>query len=72
MKYNICLPEDEDEKDEKGNTFWHTAGIYLYLLLLTKGYPSDRMIIYTANSDSLKDSLKLNMSGFRFKDNQKG
>ena len=59
LKYNICLPEDEDEKDEKGNTFWHTAGIYLYLLLLTKGYPSDRMIIYTANSDSLKDSLKL-------------
>ena len=31
------------------------AGIYLYLLLLNKGYPADRMIIYTGNStDSLK------------------
>ncbi len=59
LKYNISLPEEYDEADEKGNTFWQTAGIYLYLLLLTKGYPSDRMIIYTANSDSLKDSLKL-------------
>ena len=36
--YNIKYP-DEDEN----------AGIYLYLLLLTKGYPASRMIIYTGN-----------------------
>lgn len=38
-----------DTKEDK------IAGIYLYLLLLNKGYPADRMIIYTGNStDSLK------------------
>lgn len=58
LKYNISLPEDDESKDKNGNTFWTTAGIYLYLLLLTKGYPADRMLIYTANSDTLKDSLK--------------
>lgn len=58
LKYNISLPKDDDSEDKNGNTFWTTAGIYLYLLLLTKGYPADRMLIYTANSDTLKDSLK--------------
>lgn len=57
-KYDISLPEDDTSEDKNGNNFWTTAGIYLYLLLLTKGYPADRMLIYTANSDTLKDSLK--------------
>ena len=41
----------EKEEDE-------IAGIYLYLLLLNKGYPADRMVIYTGNStDSLKSNF---------------
>ena len=41
------------------------AGIYLYLLLLTKGYPADRMIIYTGNSyEKLEtDFSYLNLNG---------
>ena len=41
-----------DTKEDK------IAGIYLYLLLLNKGYPADRMVIYTGNStDSLKSNF---------------
>ena len=58
-KYDISLPEDDTSEDKNGNNFWTTAGIYLYLLLLTKGYPADRMLIYTANSNTLKDSLRI-------------
>ena len=53
------------------------AGIYLYLFLLKKGYPANRMIIYTGNAKStgeiLNDNLYLDFKGL-IKDNgiQKG
>ena len=43
------------------------AGIYLYLFLLKKGYPANRMIIYTGNAKStgeiLNDNLYLDFKG---------
>lgn len=55
--YNIMCT---DEKDGSGNDVMSKiAGVYLYLLLLTMGYPADRMIIYTGNlNDDLNKYLK--------------
>ena len=43
------------------------AGIYLYLFLLKKGYPANRMVIYTGNAKStgeiLNDNLYLDFKG---------
>lgn len=54
--YNIICT---DKKDNNGTEIMQKiAGAYLYLLLLTKGYPANRMIIYTGNftvDSSLQD-----------------
>ena len=45
------------------------AGIYLYLLLLSKGYPIDRMLIYTGNgADFMNDQIKDKLGYFNFDD----
>lgn len=56
-KYHIMCT---DEKDISGNDVMSKiAGVYLYLLLLTMGYPADRMIIYTGNlNEDLDKYLK--------------
>ena len=47
-----------------------TAGIYLYLLLLSYGYPIDRMLIYTGNSTTASlDNVKEKLSYFNFNKN---
>ncbi|MDE5558454.1 MAG: hypothetical protein K2J32_12355 [Ruminococcus sp.] len=45
-----------------------TAGIYLYVLLLSYGYPIDRMLIYTGNSEnaSLDENVKKKLAYFNF------
>ena len=44
-----------------------TAGIYLYLYLLSKGYPMDRMLIYTGNgADVMNDQIKKQLGYFDF------
>lgn len=47
-----------------------TAGIYLYLLLLSKGYPLERMLIYTGNGAAvMNDQIKDKLGYFNFDDN---
>ena len=57
-KYHIMCT---DEKDISSNDVMSKiAGVYLYLLLLTMGYPADRMIIYTGNlNEDLNKYLKM-------------
>lgn len=41
-----------------------TAGIYLYLLLLSTGYPIERMVIYTGNNEgSTNDKTRISFLG---------
>ena len=50
QKYNItCTEEKVRDGLIETQVMKKIAGVYLYLLLLTKGYPADRMIIYTGN-----------------------
>ena len=56
-KYHIMCTDEKDKSDKDVMT--KIAGVYLYLLLLTMGYPADRMIIYTGNlNEDLDKYLK--------------
>ena len=57
-KYHIMCTDEKDKSDKDVMT--KIAGVYLYLLLLTMGYPADRMIIYTGNlNEDLNTYLKM-------------
>ena len=54
-KYNIDITRLIQSSDDNKAYKYH--GIYLYLLLLSKGYPSERMVIFSGNGDS-KEKIK--------------
>lgn len=69
------IKEDSERTSENRKHFIKNAGVYLYLYLALKGYPTDRMIIYTANGeefikDAISQSFKLNLENkIIYKDN---
>ena len=61
-KYNVCLINDHkrDYKDEFYDKIYKNAGYYLYLYLLQRGMPAERICMLTGNAGSAKDK---NLSG---------
>lgn len=58
--------DDFEEKNENQKI----AGEYLYLLLLSKGYPQNRMVIYTNNYEEFQKNSKLSKANlFNFDGN---
>lgn len=56
IKEKVLNEQDEIVKEE-WDEFCANAGIYLYLYLLNKGYPNNRMVILTGNGNSAKKRL---------------